>query len=97
MRAVPFSVIGQQAQPWSRWVENQSVATQCAHVISIDKRDQNIDAEQRSHLVDILLTQPIDLLIGAQATPTFKRLEATHSSASRLSGGSGERSPGQLR
>jgi hypothetical protein len=67
------------------------------HVISIEQRNQNIDVEQRSHSVDILFTQPIDLLIGDQPTTTFKRLEAPHSSTTRLSRSTRECSTGQLR
>lgn len=68
-----------------------------ADVIGIEKCDQNIDVEQRSHSVGVLFTQSINLLIGDQATTTFKRHEAAHSSTSGLGRSTGECPAGQLR
>lgn len=68
-----------------------------ADVIGIEKCDQNIDVEQRSHSVGVLFTQSINLLISDQATATFKRHEAAHSSTSGFRRSTGECPAGQLR
>jgi hypothetical protein len=51
-------------------------------VVSIEKRNQNIDVEQRSHSVVVLFPQPIDLLVRNQSSPAFKRQEAANSGIS---------------
>jgi hypothetical protein len=51
-------------------------------VVSIKKRNQNIDVEQRSHSVGVLFPQPIDLLVRNQSSPALKRHEAANSDIS---------------
>ncbi len=66
-------------------------------VVTIEKRDQNIDVEQRSHSVRVLFPQSIDLLVRNQSSPAFKRYEAADSGMSRLGGNAGECAAGEIR
>ncbi len=45
-------------------------------VVAIEKRNQNIDVEQRSHSVRVLFPQSIDLLIRNQSLPGFQKVRS---------------------
>ena len=51
-------------------------------MVAIEKRNQNIDVEQRAHSVGIVFAQSIDLLIRNQSASAFKRYEAANSGMS---------------
>ena len=61
-----------------------------SNMVAIEKRNQNIDVEKRAHSVRILFPQSIDLLVGNQSAPAFKRYEASNSGTNRLSRSRGE-------
>ena len=45
-------------------------------VVAIEQSNQNIDVEQRSHSVRVLISQSIYLLVRNQSSSAFKRHEA---------------------
>jgi hypothetical protein len=62
-----------------------------SNMIGIEKRDQDIDVEQRTHSVRILFAKTVYLFVRNEAAPTLERHEAANSTALRFSRGSRER------